>query len=115
MSDTLSREEREQLGKRALAAGVPWMVGMRTTEGAIVVEVHEEDAGITVYSGDLMDAVGYAPYIAFAEMGQAVPDLTDPATLGAALVHVLSKVEGAQSIEGAARELVESLGGGVAR
>lgn len=104
----MSNEEVKQLGQRALAAGIPWMVGMRTTCGATVTRVYHGE-GIRLYSDDYMKSMGYAPFIPVEYLGDFAPDLTDPATLGAALVHALSKVEGAQSIEVAARELVANL------
>lgn len=105
----MTDEEKKHLGERALKAGVPWMVGMLTVDGAVVVGVG--GGRVALYSDELMDAFGDVSRHEEGDLAEwdIVPDLTDPATLGAALVHALSQVEGAQSTEDAARELVEQL------
>lgn len=105
----MSNEEVKQLGQRLLKAGVPWMVGMRSTTGAVVVAV--EDGVVAFYSEEVMDVLGDVSWVDPEDLDDLgiVPDLTDPATLGAALVHALLQVEGAQSIEDAARGLVAAV------
>lgn len=105
----MTEEERKELGQRLLKAGVPWVVGMRTTTGEVVVEVG--GGRVALYSEEITDVPGDVSWVDPEDLDDLgiVPDLTDPATLGAALVHALLQVEGAQSIEDAARGLVAAV------